>query len=109
MTGTELRRKRRSMGLCIQCGARVEDGKSRCKLCLAKAAESRRRYVARMSPDERERMYAKEMARRKLARDMDVEIKHMRYIEDVKRLERKDVPKVTVKLTGLAAAFLKEG
>lgn len=107
--GTLLRQKRRQMGLCVQCGNQAEKGKSRCSICLAKSAESRRRYVARMTPDERERMYAKEIMRQKMARDMAVEVRHMKYIEEVNRLERKDIPKVSVKLTGLAEKFLKEG
>lgn len=108
MTGTELRQKRRQLGLCCQCGKPAQ-GKSRCPICLRKAAETRRRYVARMSPDEREKMYAKEIMRQKMAREMAVEIRHMKYIEEVKSLERKDTPKVTVELTELALQFLKEG
>ena len=107
MTGTELRQKRRQMNLCVQCGNRAEQGKSRCAKCLAKAAESRRRYVARMTPDEREKMYAKEIMRQKMAREMAVEIRHMKYIEEVKSLERKDTPEVTVKLTGLAKMMIE--
>ena len=61
-----------------------------------------------MTPDERERMYQKEYLRQKLAKDMAVEIRHKKYIDDVKRLEKKEVPKMAVKLTGLAVAFLKE-
>ena len=101
-----MRQKRRQMGLCCQCGADAF-GKSRCPKCLAKSAESRRRYVARMTPDEREKMYAKEILRQKMAREMAVDIRHMKYIEEVKSLERKDTPKVTVRLTGLAEKFLK--
>ena len=106
--GTELRQKRRQMGLCCQCG-KPANGKSRCPMCLAKAAESRRRYIARMTPDERERMYAKEIARQRMAKDLEVEIRHKRYIEEVTRCTRVDAPKVEVKLTGLAESFLKEG
>ena len=109
MTGTELRQKRRREGRCVQCGNQAEPNKSRCLKCLAKAAAVRRKYVARMTPDEREKMYAKEILRQKMAREMAVEIRHMKYIEEVKSLERKDTPKVTVKLTGLALQFLKEG
>lgn len=107
--GSELRQKRRQMGLCVQCGNRAEDGKSRCVMCLRKAAESRKRYVARMTADERERMYAKEIMRQKLAKEMQVKLNHMKYIEEVKELQRKDFPKVEVKLTKLAETFLKEG
>lgn len=108
--GTELRQKRRQMGLCCQCGSPEAKGKSRCPLCLEKAAASRRKYVARMTPDERERMYAKEMARRRMAKDMAVEIRHMKYIEEVKHFRRAEKPEtIPVKLTGLAQAFLKEG
>lgn len=106
--GAELRQKRRQMGLCCQCGSPDAKGKSRCPRCLEKAAASRRKYVARMTPDERERMYQKEYLRQKLAKDMAVEIRHKKYIDDVKRLEKKEVPKMAVKLTGLAVAFLKE-
>ena len=45
--------------------------------------------------------------RQKMAREMAVEIRHMKYIEEVKSLERKDTPKVTVKLTGLAKMMIE--
>ena len=106
--GSELRQKRRAKGLCCQCGAEAF-GKSRCPACLAKCAESRRRYVSRMTADERERMYSKEIARQRMARELEVKLNHMKYIEDVKRYSKVDVPKVEVKLTGLAKAFLEEG
>ena len=104
--GSELRKKRRQLGLCCQCGKPAQ-GKSRCPACLMKAAAVRRRYVARMTPDEREKMYAKEIMRQKMAREMAVEIRHMKYIEEVKSLERKDTPEVTVKLTGLAKMMIE--
>jgi len=106
--GTELRQKRRQLGLCCQCGSPDAKGKSRCPRCLEKAAASRRKYVARMTPDEREKMYAKEIQRQKMARMMAVKIRHMKYIEEVKSLEKKDTPKVTVKLTELAQRFLQD-
>lgn len=107
--GTELRQKRRQAGLCVQCGNQAEDGKSRCKKCLAKCAESRRRYVARMTPDEREKMYAKEIMRQKMAREMAVEIRHNKYLEEVARMQVREPLNVKAKLTGMAKAFLKEG
>jgi len=61
-----------------------------------------------MTPDERERMYQKEYLRQKLAKDMAVEIKHRKYLEEIEK-ESKEPLKMPVKLTGLAVAFLKEG
>lgn len=61
-----------------------------------------------MTPEEREKMYAKEIARQRMAKEMAVELRHTKYIEDVIRAEHKEVPKVKVRLTGLAEAFLKE-
>ena len=55
-------------------------------------------------------MYAKEMARRRLAKEMEVQLRHMRYVEEVRRLEQHEEIKMDVKLTGMAKAFLeKEG
>ncbi len=107
--GTELRQKRRQAGLCVQCGNQAEEGKSRCKKCLAKCAESRRRYVARMTPDERERMVAKELQRRKMAKAMEIEIRHNKYLEEAARMQVREPLNVKAKLTGMAKAFLKEG
>jgi hypothetical protein len=61
-----------------------------------------------MTPDEKEKMYAKEMARRRMAKDMEVQLRHMRYVEEVRRLEQHEEIKMDVKLTGLAMAFLEK-
>lgn len=103
--GTELRQKRRQLGLCCQCGSPAQ-GKSRCPSCLRKAAESRRRYVARMTPDEREKMYQKEYLRQRLAKDMAVEISHRKYLEEITRATREPL-NITVKLKPMAQMMLE--
>lgn len=106
--GDRLRKERRSQGLCVQCG-KPANGKSRCPEHLRMAAKSRREYVARMTPDARERMMAKEIQRRKMAKDMAVEIRHNKYLEEVAKLDKKEPLNVTVKLKPMAMLMIEGG
>ena len=57
----ELRRKRLKAGLCIDCAAPAVDGKSRCKVCLAKRQESNLKHsIKRRIAREQKRMGGKQ-------------------------------------------------
>jgi len=59
-----------------------------------------------MTPDERERMYQKEYLRQKLAKDMAVEIKHRKYLEEIEK-KSKEPLNITVKLKPMAQMMLE--